>query len=231
MAEKFDVPTGWVLQAYQYALDPTDAQTALLESHAGAARFAYNTMLRAVKDNLSQRAAERSYGWADTDLTPLLSWSFQSLRNDFNRRKHVVAVRDDGTPWWGENSKEAYANACKNLSSALTNWSTSRKGTRKGPRVGFPSFKSKRSTKVFAFTTGAIRIEPDRHHVTLPRLGSLRVHESTQTRPTTGARFGAGVEGHGAVRAGPLAGELHVRGRASGETARSCHTPRRRGWC
>ncbi len=180
MAEKFEVPDGWVLQAYQYALDPTDAQTAMLQSHAGAARFAYNTMLRAVKANLSQREAERSYGMSDTDLTPLLSWSFQSLRNDFNRRKHVVAVRDDGTPWWGENSKEAYANACKNLSAALTNWSDSRKGTRKGPRVGFPSFKSKRSTRAFAFTTGSIRIESDRHHVRLPRLGVLRVHESTR---------------------------------------------------
>jgi putative transposase len=180
MAEKFEVPQGWVLQAYQYALDPTDAQTAQLQSHAGAARFAYNTMLAAVKANLGQREAERSYGMSDADLTPPLSWSFQSLRNDFNRRKHVVAVRDDGTPWWGENSKEAYANACKNLSAALTNWSESRKGTRTGPRVGFPSFKSKRSTRVFAFTTGTIRIEPDRHYVTLPRLGTLRVHESTR---------------------------------------------------
>ncbi|MUL61186.1 transposase [Mycobacterium sp. CBMA 213] len=180
MAEKFEVPDGWVLQAYQYALDPTQTQAAVLESHAGGARFAYNTMLRAVKANLSQREAERSYGIATADLTPTLSWSFQSLRNDFNNRKHRVAVRDDGTPWWGENSKEAYANAVKNLSVALKNWDDSRKGKRKGPRVGFPSFKSKRSTRKFAFTTGAIRVEADRHHVTLPRLGTLRVHESTR---------------------------------------------------
>ncbi|AEF42586.1 IS607 family element RNA-guided endonuclease TnpB [Hoyosella subflava] len=180
MAGKFTVPDGWVLQAYQYALDPTQAQTAVLESHAGGARFAYNTMLRAVKANLAQRDAERSYGIADADLTPTLSWSFQALRSDFNKRKHTVAVRDDGTPWWGENSKEAYANAVKNLSLALKNWSDSRKGVRKGPRMGFPSFKSKRSTRAFAFTTGAIRIESDRHHVTLPRVGTLRVHESTR---------------------------------------------------
>lgn len=180
MAEKFAVPDGWVLQAYQYALAPTDTQAAALESHAGGARFAYNTMLWAVKANLGQRDAERSYGIAEADLTPAMSWSFQSLRNDFNRRKHLVAVREDGSPWWGENSKEAYANACKNLAEALSNWKDSRTGKRKGPRVGFPSFKSKRSTKKFAFTTGAIRVEPDRHHVTLPKLGSTRVHESTR---------------------------------------------------
>lgn len=180
MAEKFTVPDGWVLQAYQYALDPTAAQTAALESHAGGARFAYNTMLRAVKANLSQREAERSYGVAAADLTPTLSWSFQSMRNDFNRRKHTVAVRDDGTPWWPENSKEVYANAVKNLSLALKNWGESRAGARKGPRMGFPTFKSKRATRAFAFTTGTIRIEADRHHVTLPRLGRLRTHESTR---------------------------------------------------
>ncbi len=180
MAERFTVPDGWVVQAYQYALDPTPAQSAVLESHAGGARFAYNTMLAAVQANLSQRDAERSYGIATEDLTPRMSWSFQSLRNDFNRRKHQVAVREDGTPWWGENSKEVYANACQNLAAGLKNWDDSRTGTRKGPRVGFPSFKSKRSTKRFAFTTGAIRVEADRHHVTLPRVGRLRVHESTR---------------------------------------------------
>lgn len=180
MSDGFTVADGSVLQAYQYALDPSGPQAAALESHAGGARFAYNTMLRAVKANLSQREAERSYGIADADLTPTLSWSFQSLRNDFNRRKHTVAVRDDGTPWWQENSKEVYANAVKNLSLALKNWGDSRAGARKGPRMGFPAFKSKRSTRAFAFTTGTIRIEADRHHVTLPRLGTLRVHESTR---------------------------------------------------
>jgi putative transposase len=30
------------------------------------------------------------------------------------------------------------------------------------------------------FTTGVIRVEPDRHHVTLPRLGRIRTHESTR---------------------------------------------------
>lgn len=30
------------------------------------------------------------------------------------------------------------------------------------------------------FTTGTIRVEPDRKHVTLPRLGTLKTHESTR---------------------------------------------------
>ena len=45
-------------------------------------------MLAAVNANLDQRAAERSYGIAEADLTPALRWSFQALRNEWNRRKH-----------------------------------------------------------------------------------------------------------------------------------------------
>jgi putative transposase len=34
--------------------------------------------------------------------------------------------------------------------------------------------------KKFSFTTGTIRVEPDRHHLTLPRLGRIKTHESTR---------------------------------------------------
>ncbi|WP_343708982.1 IS607 family element RNA-guided endonuclease TnpB [Mycobacterium sp.] len=176
-----EVSSGWVLQAYQYALDPTSAQVAALESHAGGARFAFNTMLAAVKANLDQRKAERSYGIADDQLTPVVSWSFQELRNRWNQIKHRVAVGDDGSPWWQDNSKEAYANAVANLAEALSNWGDSRTGERKGPKMGFPRFKHKgRAAKSFTFTTGAMRVEPSRHHVTLPVLGTIHTHESTR---------------------------------------------------
>ena len=54
-------------------------------------------------------------------------------------------------------------------------------GGRKGPPVGCPRRKTKhRSARSCRFTTGAIRVESDRHHVTLPRLGFIRTHESTR---------------------------------------------------
>jgi putative transposase len=178
---RFAIPEGWTAQAYRFALDPTPAEEAALNSHAGARNFAFNTMLAAVKANLDQRAAEKTYGLEGDDLTPCLGWSMRSLRNEWNRRKHTVAVRADGTPWWDQNSKEAYASGCQSLANALQNWSASRTGRRKGPRVGFPRFRCKRrSVKKFTFTTGAIRVELDRHHVTLPRLGTIRTHESTR---------------------------------------------------
>jgi putative transposase len=88
-----------VVRAYRFALDPTPAQERAFRSHAGGARKAYNTMLAVVKAVMDQRAAERSYGIAEVELTPPLNWTLPGLRKEWNRRKPVVA------PWWAENSK------------------------------------------------------------------------------------------------------------------------------
>jgi putative transposase len=69
-----------VVQAYRFALDPAPGQVRDLERHAGAARFAFNWALGAVRANLSQREAERSYGVAEAELTPVLGWSLPALR-------------------------------------------------------------------------------------------------------------------------------------------------------
>jgi putative transposase len=67
------------------------------------------------------------------------------------------------------------------LARALKNWSESRKGKRKGPKMGFPRFKSKRTAiPSVKFTTGIIRLEGDRTYVTLPVLGRIKTHESTR---------------------------------------------------
>jgi putative transposase len=47
--------------------------------------------------------------------------------------------------------------------------------------MGFPRCKKKsRDRDRVTFTTGAIRVEPDRRHVTLPRIGTVRTHENTR---------------------------------------------------
>jgi putative transposase len=171
----FEVPDGAVTQGYRFALDPSSAQESMLESHCGAARFAFNHMLNVVKANLDQRSAERSYGIAERDLTPAQGWSLAKLRRTWNASKDEVA------PWWQANSKEAYNSGLDGLARALQNWSKSRSGDRAGTVVGFPRLKSKhRSPRSVRFTTGAIRVEGDRHHVVLPRIGRVRTHESTR---------------------------------------------------
>lgn len=171
---RFEIPEGWTAQAYRYALDPTPTQLRELASHAGAARFAHNHMLALVKAVMDQRAAERSYGIAEDQLTSVVGWSLPALRKAWNQRKAWCA------PWWAENSKEAYNTGLDGLARGLDAWSKSRKGQRKGRTVGFPRFKTSRAPRSVRFTTGAIRIEADRRHVTLPRLGAIRTHESTR---------------------------------------------------
>jgi putative transposase len=155
-----------VLQAYRYALDPTPRQRAALASHTGACRFAYNWGLELVRQRFEAKAAGRDVQ---------VPWTLFELRREWNKAKHHAA------PWWAENSKEAYSSGLDGLARALKSWQDTKQGRRAGPRASFPKRKRKgKGTGSCRFTTGAIRVEPDRHHVTLPRLGRLHTHESTR---------------------------------------------------
>jgi putative transposase len=155
-----------VIQAYRFALDPTPKQQRALASHCGATRFAFNWGLALVKDRMDARQA------GDEVDVP---WTLPRLRREWNLAKSDVA------PWWEENSKEAYSSGLDSLARAFKSYWDSSNGRRKGARVGFPRFKKRgRAPDTCRFTTGAIRVEPDRHHVTLPRLGKVRTHESTR---------------------------------------------------
>lgn len=163
-----------VYQAYRFGLDPTPRQERDLARHAGAARFAYNWGLALVKACLNQREAEKSYGVAGQLLTSV-PWNLYELRKRWNTAKCEVA------PWWRECSKEAYNSGLDSLARALSNFSDSRSGKRGGRQVGFPRFKSRRASQASCrFTTGVMRIESDRKHVTLPRLGTIKLHESAR---------------------------------------------------
>ncbi|MGC4837794.1 IS607 family element RNA-guided endonuclease TnpB [Micromonospora vinacea] len=163
------------IQAYRFALDLTPGQERAVNAHVGAARVAHNWALARVRAVMDQRAAERSYGVPDELLTPSLPWSLAGLRKAWN------AAKADAAPWWGEVSKEAFNTGLDALARGLKSWADSRSGGRAGRRVGFPRFKSRRhGTPSVRFTTGAIRVEPDRRHVVLPRLGRLKLHESAR---------------------------------------------------
>ncbi|MFI6897669.1 IS607 family element RNA-guided endonuclease TnpB [Streptomyces sp. NPDC050256] len=185
--KKFVPQPGFTVSAHRLALDPNAAAGARLYSHAGAARAAYNWAVAHVTAVWRQRKAEESYGIPDDRLTPWRSWSLPALRKAFNEAK-----RSDPrfAGWWEENSKEAYNTGLANASAAFDNYAKSKNGTRKGTKVGIPRFKSKRKARRSCrFTTGAIRIEADGRHVTLPRIGTVRLHEH---RPDLRARIDTG---------------------------------------
>ena len=103
--------------------------------------------------------------------------------------KDALAVGDDGEPWWAENSKEAYSYGLESLAKGLSNWSKSRKGDRRGRRVGFPKFKAKdKATPRFAYTAGGFGlIDGDPKALKLTRIGRVHCMEDV-TKRVNGAR-------------------------------------------
>ena len=185
--KRFTPQPGFTVLAYKLALDPNATAMGRLHAHAGGVRAAYNWAVAHVTAVWWQRKGEASYGISEDGLTPWRSWSLPALRKVFNEGKRTDP-RFSG--WWEENSKEAYNTGLANASAAFDTYAKSRNGKRKGARVGVPRFKSKRKARsACRFTTGAIRLEADGRHVTLPRIGRVRLHEH---RPDLRARIDAG---------------------------------------
>ena len=115
-----------VLQAYRFALDPTRAQARNLERHA--ARFAYKP-LAAVRANIGQRSAERSYGLGGEDLTAVLEWNLPAPRRPWNQ------VKDQAAPWWTESPTSVTSGSGQDARSGFPG---SRPGAVPRPRFGSP---------------------------------------------------------------------------------------------
>lgn len=170
---RFEIPDGWTAQAFQFTLDPTQGQAACVRRQFGGRRKARNWAVATLKADL---AAYRESG-VETEKP-----SLAVLRKRWNQVKDTECCNPEtGEVWWPEISKEAFADGIKAAVDAYWNWQSSRAGTRAGRRVGFPKFAKKgRDRDRVTFTTGAIRVEADRRHVTLPRIGTVRVHENTR---------------------------------------------------
>jgi len=149
-----------VIQAFRFALDPTPTQEQALYSHAGASRFAWNWGLAKC---LERYEAEGKW------------YSAMDLHKLWNAEKKT----DPALAWWSENSKCAYQEAFRDLDRALRDYVKSRSGQRKGKRLGFPRFKKRGRCR------DSFRLDSDRPlrcsgaTVTLPKIGTVRTHEST----------------------------------------------------
>jgi putative transposase len=166
--QRFEVPEGWIVRGFHFEVEPTTPeQPGQIAESFGGRRFAYNWALAQVKANLDARKAEPA-------IAPL-AWNFYALRRAWNQAKHQVA------PWWRCSSKEVYASGIADLVVALGNWSDAKAGRRAGRRVGFPRFKARRHDRGrVRFTTGAMRLAPDRRHIFVPVIGRLQSKENTR---------------------------------------------------
>src|SRR6266568_3712217 len=181
--------------SFRYCLDPTVEQQQMLSRHAGAARFAFNQSLSAVKTALNART---------TDPDAKVPWSGFDLINHFNQWKKsenagrvftvdpagAATVSVTGLAWRDRVCQQVFEEAAVDCGRALAGWADSRRGTRKGRRVGFPRFKRKAAActsfrlrnKHSRRTRPTIRVGDNGclRSVTLPRIGTVRVRQDTR---------------------------------------------------
>ena len=164
-----------IVRAYKFALKPTASQEQKLRQHTGGARFVYNYLISQWRDDIHTRAEEKERGVPEGELTPFVfKLSAYDMINYWNRTKRECA------PWWPEVSKEIGNDAARRAYDSIENWLDSKSGKRKGKRVGFPRFHKRGRHESCSFSTGVLRVNPDRHSVTLPRIGTIKTYENTR---------------------------------------------------
>jgi len=173
MSPRYSPPEGHIIQAFTFALDPTPEQTAQISRFFGARRNAFNWSLDQIKADLERYRESGESGTAP---------SFYSLRKRWNAQKNSVCVNaETGEIWWSEVSKEVFADGVRRATDAYWRWQKSRAGTIQCRKVGFPRFKKRgKDRDRCSFSTGVMRLEADRRHLTLPVLGTIRTHENTR---------------------------------------------------
>lgn len=148
-------------QGFRVELAPTPAQRSRLGQHAGLSRVVENFCLEKVKAALEQREAERTYGVQEPDLTQV-PWSAPALERLW-RLEHR-----DRYPWFTEEglSSRVPKEACRVRAAGFKNFFDSRKGKRKGRKVGFPDWRKRKHGSRF-------RIDGHEAHPSAPRLVHL----------------------------------------------------------
>ena len=165
------------VQAYRFALDPTPRRVAVLRRTPGRRGSRTTGRSRRVKavDGPARRGGDlRRY----RRRTSRRAWRGRCRRcvrrgtrpRATSRRGGRSAPRRRSTPAWTQPGP------------GLENWRDSRSGKREGRAGRLPAFQDQAAgdAESCRFTTGAIRVEPDRKHVVLPRLGRSKLHESAR---------------------------------------------------
>ncbi|MCX4524028.1 IS607 family element RNA-guided endonuclease TnpB [Streptomyces anulatus] len=187
-----------VLRAFRFTLDPTPAQQEDLLRHAGAARWAFNHAL-GMKIAAHQQWRTKVQGLVDSGVAESIARKQVRVPVPMKPeiQKHLNRIKGDSQkqpwpagsigparpcPWWREVSTYAFQSAFIDADQAWKNWLDSLAGRRAGRKVGYPRFKKKSRAKDsfrlhHTVTQPTIRLDGYRR-LTLPRLGTIRVHDS-----------------------------------------------------
>ncbi|MGH3861049.1 RNA-guided endonuclease InsQ/TnpB family protein [Actinokineospora sp.] len=158
-------------QGFRVELAPTEEQRIRLGQHAGLSRLVENFALETVKAALDQRAAEKTYGIPEGELT-LVPWSAPALESAWR------AAHPDRFPWFVEAglSSRVPKEACRVRAAGFRAFFDSRSGKRKGRTIGFPCWRRRKHGGRFRYD--ADRATPvDPRTVRLPGVGKVATRE------------------------------------------------------
>ncbi|MEV2220530.1 RNA-guided endonuclease TnpB family protein [Nocardia vinacea] len=158
-------------QGYRVELAPDAEQMGVMGRHCGLSRVVENFCLEVVQKRWAQRKAEESYGLTGDELTEV-PWTAPALE------KLWRAAHPQRFPWFIENkmSSRVPKEACRMRAAGFANYLKSKKGQRKGARVGFPSWRKRKHGSRFRYD--ADRAKPlDARTVRLPAIGDVAARE------------------------------------------------------
>ncbi|WP_327224024.1 transposase [Streptomyces platensis] len=142
---------------YSFRLYPNGPQRAALGRAFGCARVVFNDALRARKCARDQGLPYSKVG-------------------DLSKRVITEAKKTEARAWLGEVSAVVLQQSLRDLDTAYSNFFASMKGTRRGPKVAEPRFKSRKDNRhTIRFTANARwKITPGQD-LSLPKIGDVRV--------------------------------------------------------
>uniref|UniRef100_UPI001FDEEAAD RNA-guided endonuclease InsQ/TnpB family protein n=1 Tax=Streptomyces yerevanensis TaxID=66378 RepID=UPI001FDEEAAD len=146
---------------YQFRVYPSAPQKTELAKAFGCARVVWNDALRIRQDAYLQDEALPSI----VELAKLVI---------------TEAKKTPERAWLGEVSAVALQSSLRDLQTAYSNFFASKKGTRKGPKIGPPRFKKKASRQAVRFTKAARFSITKNGRLRLPNIGDVRVRWSRE---------------------------------------------------
>ena len=144
----------------QYRIYPDEKQKETIMQTFGCVRVVYNSCLDAIRLHYQE--------WVDKGKS----------EGQFDNTIPKVSELKLERPWFSNADSLALGASRMNFIDALNSYYASKKGQRKGEKVGFPKHK-KRGKCRFSYTTcnqgGNIRFDKDNTHIKLPKLGWVKI--------------------------------------------------------
>ncbi len=143
-----------MIKAHKIRLNPTPEQETYLRKACGVSRFVYNWGLAEWKRQYEAGQKPNALG----------------LKKQFN------AIKGEQFPFVGEVLRDAANDGFVKLGKAFTNFFASVTGERKGAKMGYPKFKSRKRSKM-TFGIANDKFYVDGHNLYVPRLGMVNMAE------------------------------------------------------